>query len=187
MKRHLTSPLARCCILAAISIQGCTSVSRPATGSGTGSSSVNVYFSPKGGATAAVVKEIDGARYEVLMLADAFPSKPITQAVVNARKRGVNVQVVLDRSQRNEKNTDADFLTHSHIPMYIDSRHAVAHNKVIVIDSSTLITGSFSFTRAAEENNAENLLVIKGRKTLVGQYIENFELHKAHSEVYKGR
>jgi phosphatidylserine/phosphatidylglycerophosphate/cardiolipin synthase-like enzyme len=185
MTRHLISPFALCCLLAIIPIQGCTNLAQPTTGSG--SNRVNVYFSPRGGGTAAIVKEIDGAKYEVLVLADAFTSKPILQAVVNARKRGVNVQVVLDKSQRSEKNTEAEFLSHAHIPTYIDSRHAVAHNKIILIDSSTLITGSFSFTKAAEENNAENLLVINGKKSLVGQYIENFELHKAHSDVYRGK
>jgi phosphatidylserine/phosphatidylglycerophosphate/cardiolipin synthase-like enzyme len=185
MKRHLIIPLALCGYLAIMSIQGCTNLARPATG--TSSNSVNVYFSPKGGATAAIVKEIDGAKYEVLILADSFTSKPIVQAVVNARKRGVNIQVVMDRSQRGEKYPEADFMTRGHISIYLDSRHAIANNRVIMIDSSTLITGSFSFTKAAEENNAENLLVIKGKKSLVSQYVENFELHKAHSEVYRGK
>jgi len=69
----------------------------------------------------------------------------------------------------------------------IDNKHAIAHNKVMILDRSTLITGSFNFTKAAEEKNAENLLVIKGNKPLVDRYIQNIEEHKNHSETYVGK
>ena len=49
-----------------------------------------------------------------------------------------------------------------------------------------MITGSFNFTKAAEENNVENLLVIRDRK-LAEQYIRNWQEHERHSEVYAGR
>jgi phosphatidylserine/phosphatidylglycerophosphate/cardiolipin synthase-like enzyme len=68
----------------------------------------------------------------------------------------------------------------------IDSVHAIAHNKVIVIDGETVITGSFNFTKAAEENNAENLLIINDKK-LAEQYIKNWQKHAQHSEVYVGK
>ena len=68
----------------------------------------------------------------------------------------------------------------------IDSEHAIAHNKVMVIDGETVITGSFNFTKAAEENNAENLLVIRDR-TLAERYTKNWQEHAQHSEVYVGR
>lgn len=146
-----------------------------------------VYFSPNGGATEAVVKEIGNAKKEILVQAYSFTSKPIAKALVDARKRGVNIVVVLDKSQRREKYTSADFVAHARIPTYIDDRHAIAHNKIMVIDRSVLITGSFNFTKAAEEKNAENLLVIKGNKPLVERYIQNFEDHKGHSEGYQGK
>ena len=57
----------------------------------------------------------------------------------------------------------------------------------MIIDRSTLITGSFNFTKAAEDNNAENLLIIKGNKPLVDRYIQNYNEHKGHSESYSGR
>ena len=67
----------------------------------------------------------------------------------------------------------------------IDAKHAIAHNKVMVIDGLVLITGSFNFTPSAEKRNAENLLIIRD-KELAGKYIANWHLHKAHSEPYKG-
>jgi phosphatidylserine/phosphatidylglycerophosphate/cardiolipin synthase-like enzyme len=106
---------------------------------------------------------------------------------VAARKRGIRIEAVLDRSQRREKYTSADFVAHAGIPTFIDAAHAIAHNKIMIIDRSTLITGSFNFTKAAEERNAENLLVMKGNQPLVNRYIRNFEDHKGHSEGYHGK
>jgi len=148
---------------------------------------IDVYFSPNGGATEAIVKEIDSAKKEIMVQAYSFTSKPIAKALVDARKRGVKIEAVLDKSQRREKYTSADFVAHAGIPTYIDSSHAIAHNKIIIIDRSTLITGSFNFTKAAEAKNAENMLVIKGNKSLVERYIRNFEEHKEHSEGYQGK
>jgi len=69
----------------------------------------------------------------------------------------------------------------------VDDVHAIAHNKIILIDGETILTGSFNFTKAAEGRNAENLLVLKGFPDLVRQYEENYKLHKAHSGAYGGR
>jgi phosphatidylserine/phosphatidylglycerophosphate/cardiolipin synthase-like enzyme len=55
------------------------------------------------------------------------------------------------------------------------------------VDRNVLITGSFNFTKAAEEKNAENLLIMKGNKPMIDAYIRNFGEHKGHSEVYVGR
>jgi len=57
----------------------------------------------------------------------------------------------------------------------------------MVIDRNTLITGSFNFTKSAEESNAENLLILKGNKPLEDRYIQNFETHKGNSEGYAGK
>ena len=148
---------------------------------------IDAYFSPHGGATEAIVKELTNAKTEILVQAYSFTSRPISKALVNARKRGLKIEVILDRSQRSQKYSSADFVAHARIPTYIDSAHAIAHNKIMIIDRSTLITGSFNFTKAAEENNAENLLIIKGDKPLVDRYIQNFNEHKGHSESYSGR
>ena len=146
-----------------------------------------VYFSPKGGCTQAIVKEIDNATLEVLVQAYSFTSAPIAKALVNAKKRAVNVEVIVDKSQRKEPKkkgtsyTSATFLANMKIPTYIDSAHAIAHNKIIIIDKETVITGSFNFSKAAEESNAENVIIIRN-KDLAGIYIDNFLKHKSHSE-----
>jgi len=143
--------------------------------------SIQVYFSPDGGCTDAINKVLGQARQEILVQAYSFTSAPIAKALLEAHKRGVKVQVILDKSQRSQKYSSATFLTNSGIPTYIDAKHAIANNKIMVIDRENVITGSFNFTKAAEEKNAENVLIIKD-KALAKVYIENWEKHKGHSE-----
>src|SRR5205814_9391000 len=144
---------------------------------------IQVYFSPRGGATEAVVSALDHATNSVLVQAYSFTSAPIAKALVDAFRRGVRVQVILDKSQRTEKYSEADFLKHNEIGTLIDVQHAIAHNKIIIIDAYLILTGSFNFTKAAEEHNAENLLVISDA-ALAREYIGNWQSHEQHSEPF---
>ncbi len=145
---------------------------------------VEVYFSPKGGCTQAIIKELAAAKKSVLVQAYSFTSAPIAKALVEAHKRGVDVRVILDKSQRTQKYSSADFLHNMGIPTFIDTQHAIAHNKVMVIDEETVITGSFNFTKSAEERNAENLLVIRD-KMIADRYSANWQVHAKHSDAYQ--
>ena len=147
---------------------------------------IEIHFSPKGGCTEAVVKEINAAKTEILVQAYSFTSVPIAKALVDAHKRSVKIQVILDKSQRTEKYSSADFVRNSGVPTLIDAKHAIAHNKVMVIDGQTVITGSFNFTSAAENNNAENLLIIRD-KEIADKYAANWKVHADHSEPYEQR
>jgi phosphatidylserine/phosphatidylglycerophosphate/cardiolipin synthase-like enzyme len=81
---------------------------------------------------------------------------------------------------------ETNFMANSVMPTKIDTAHGIAHNKVMVVDGETVITGSFNFTKAAEESNAENLLVIRDKK-LAERYVRNWKEHERHSEVDGGR
>jgi len=143
--------------------------------------SLEVHFSPKGGCTEAIVREIQLARHEILVLAYSFTSQAIAQALVDAKLRGVHVDIVLDHSNEHEVHTDLHFFLEQGLAPVIDPQHAIAHNKVMILDNRTLLTGSFNFTQHAENENAENLLVIKGHPALVRTYKENFHKHKSHA------
>jgi phosphatidylserine/phosphatidylglycerophosphate/cardiolipin synthase-like enzyme len=145
-----------------------------------------VYFSPKGGCTQAVVRALAEARQTIIIQAYSFTSAPIAAALVAASRRGVQVEAVLDKSNKTGKYSEGDFLVNSRIPTWIDDRHAIAHNKVIVIDTHTVITGSFNFTKAAEESNAENLLILRSPE-LAARYTAYFLEHRDHSTPYAGR
>lgn len=146
----------------------------------------SVYFSPKASCTEAIIKELNKAKISVLVQAYSFTSVPISNALLNAHKRGVKVEVILDKSRNREKYSSADFLAQAGIPIKIDAAHTIAHNKVIIIDGEVVITGSFNFSRAAEERNAENLLVIRD-KALAEKYSNNWLEHEKHSEPYAVR
>jgi len=145
---------------------------------------VAVYFSPQGGATAAIVQALHAAQQQILVQAYAFTSAPIAKALLDAHKRGVKILAVLDKSNETQKYSAATFLVNAGIQTLIDDQHSIAHNKVIVIDSATIITGSFNFTKAAEEKNAENLLVITDAPALVNAYEANIQTHAAHAHPY---
>jgi phosphatidylserine/phosphatidylglycerophosphate/cardiolipin synthase-like enzyme len=134
----------------------------------------DVCFTPGGECTTLIVSEINKAKKSVYLQAYSFTSQPIASAVVAALHRGVSVEVILDKSQvRNNQYSAATFLLNQQIPTWIDDVPAIAHNKVIIIDGATIITGSFNFTKAAQYKNAENVLVIHDPQ-LAASYMQNF-------------
>jgi phosphatidylserine/phosphatidylglycerophosphate/cardiolipin synthase-like enzyme len=151
---------------------------------------IEVYFSPQGGCTDAIIREIESARSTILVQAYSFTSTPIARALADAQKRGVRVQAILDKGalkeNYKESYTEAELLAQMGIPTRIDSEHSIAHNKVMIIDGQVVLTGSFNFTRQAETSNAENLLVIRS-PALARQYTDNWQFHAGHSDPYTGR
>ncbi len=144
-----------------------------------------VYFSPRGECTSAIIKELSKANNSIFVQAYSFTSAPIAGALVDAFKRGVKVEVILDKRQKTQKDSKATFLIDKGIPVMIDDKHGKAHNKVMVIDSEIVITGSFNLTEAAEKKNAENLLIIHDRK-LAEKYLKNWHEHAQHLKLYVG-
>ena len=144
-----------------------------------------VYFSPRGECTSAIIKELEKANNSVLVQAYSFTSAPIAEALLNAFNRGVKVEVILDKRQKTQKDSKATFFIDKGIPVMIDDKHAKAHNKVMVIDRETVITGSFNLSEAAEKNNAENLLIIHDRN-LAEKYVKNWHEHAQYLKLYVG-
>lgn len=141
-----------------------------------------VCFTPGADCTAVVVRELGRAKQSVRMQAYGFTSAPVAKALVEATRRGVAVEVILDGSNRTGRYSALTFLVHESVPTSVDAAHAIAHNKVIIIDDHIVITGSFNFTAAAQKNNAENLLVLED-PALAARYIANWRVHLAHSEA----
>lgn len=140
---------------------------------------VAVYFSPHGGCTEAVVAEIDRAAQVIHVQAYSFTSRPIADALIRAHQRGIDVRVILDKGQRGDKGQGA-FVAAAGVTVLFDPVHAIAHNKVMVIDGHRVITGSFNFTSAAEKSNAENLVVMDSVEA-AAFYLENWTTHEEHS------
>jgi phosphatidylserine/phosphatidylglycerophosphate/cardiolipin synthase-like enzyme len=141
---------------------------------------VGIYFTPPSDVAAAVIEVIDQGQSEVLVQAYGFTHNGIAQALVRAHARGVKVKVLLDAKTDATNRFVTDLLVSQQIPLRLDAGHAIAHNKVIVVDGELVITGSFNFTNSAQTRNAENLLVLKSTE-LADSYKSNWQNHWNHS------
>lgn len=143
---------------------------------------IEVRFTPNGVATQFIVNSLRRAQSQILVQAYSFTSVPIAEALIEAKVRGLHVKVIVDKSQEHGKGSVVPLLIKNGITVYLDDKHAIAHNKVIIVDNSSVFTGSFNFTNAAEHNNAENLIRIADPAT-TQTYWENWISHKEHSLI----
>lgn len=130
-------------------------------------------FSPNGGGTELVVETINTAKKELRLAAYSFTEPAVGKALLDAHKRGVDVQVVVDKDHNGRKSGPAmvDFLASNGVPVRITSAYKIMHNKFVVVDGTTLQTGSFNYSRAANIANAENVLVISDCPSLAQTYL----------------
>lgn len=145
---------------------------------------VEIAFSPHGGATGLVVHTIESAKTTVHVAAYSFTSRPIAQALLEAHKRGVDVRVVVDKSNATSKYTAATFLANQGVPVRIDYRYAIMHDKFIVVDGQAVETGSMNFTSAGEHANGENIIVLHDPE-VAQRYGQEWERLWAESDVMK--
>lgn len=167
-------------------VAGVHDLPRQATAQNPASGGTKCYFSPQGGCSDAIVDQLAAARHSVQVEGYSLTSQPIADALASAHRRGVDVTLVLDAAQTSEHRQQARDLVHAGIPVYLDARHAIADNRVILIDEQVIITGSFNFNATAESDNAENLLIIRDQPQLQASYENDFRTHVGHSQRYDG-
>ncbi|MFA6431597.1 MAG: phospholipase D family protein [Candidatus Margulisiibacteriota bacterium] len=122
--------------------------------------SIQTYFSPNGGCSSAIIKEIGKAVNTIDIAMYSFTSRPIVQELERAGARGVKIRVLLDKGQETQKYSKSRYLAQKGFEVKFDTGSGLMHNKVGIIDGKILITGSFNWTAQAETRNAENLLII---------------------------
>lgn len=145
--------------------------------------SYQVCFTPQERCTDLIVTVINHAKTQILVQAYSFTSAPIIKALIRAKNRGVAVKIILDRSQFKPQGfSAAKFFKDYNMPLWVDYQANIAHNKVMIIDSRIVITGSFNFTRAAQERNAENVLIIND-PLLAKKYTKNWDGRAALSDI----
>lgn len=172
--------------LIASSIQG-TSYASPATGE------VEIAFSPNEGAEELVLKTIRSARSQVRMLAYSLTSVSVTRALVDARKRGVDVKVVADyKSNLVEDRSGAGrsalgALANAGVDIRIIRAYPIHHDKMIVVDRNSVETGSYNYSSSAAKRNSENAVVLWNNPQAAKAYLAHFERNFRQSEVYHPR
>lgn len=138
---------------------------------------ITYCFTPGENCTQKIVDIIHDAQKTLWIQAYQFTSLPISEAVVAAKHRGVDVRIILDKTQYSQKpDASAILFNRVGIPVWIDSKVSIAHNKVMIVDNQEIISGSFNFSKAAQTRNAENVLMIKSS-----------ELAKAFAANWKNR
>jgi phosphatidylserine/phosphatidylglycerophosphate/cardiolipin synthase-like enzyme len=142
---------------------------------------LGVYFTPPKGAAQAIVNAIDASQKQVLVQAYSFTHNAIAQALARAKQRGVDVKVILDEKSNSGNRYVIGVLQDAQVILRADGKHAIAHNKIMIIDDEIVITGSFNFTNSAEQRNAENFLILKSTD-LAKSYKENWQMHWEHSQ-----
>ncbi len=136
---------------------------------------IELYFSPNGGAANAVIHELEQARKSVVIACYSFSSSRIAKALLDAKKRGVEVTVILDPGQASQDYSSSKFFTNQGVTTYVAKvgYRVSYHHKVMLIDGNTIITGSMNFTRAGDESNTENMLIMRDRPKLYAAYSDS--------------
>jgi phosphatidylserine/phosphatidylglycerophosphate/cardiolipin synthase-like enzyme len=150
--------------------------------------SIELAFSPDGGATELVIKAIQSAKQTIRVAAYSFTSRPIADALIAARKSGVDVKIVIDHEEVEQRNHSlAPYLAAQGVPLRVDIVHNLQHDKYMVIDGKNVETGSFNYTSAAEHYNSENAIVLWGDPKLAAAYAANWQSLWDKAEAYGGQ
>lgn len=141
---------------------------------------VEVAFSPNEGAEALVLKTIGSARSEIRMLTYSFTSAPVVRALLDARHRGVSIQIVVDHKNnvsedRSGKASAAmGALVAAGVQVRSVSTYAIHHDKVVIADRAHVQTGSFNYSAAAAKSNSENVIVMWNNPQLANVYLAHW-------------
>lgn len=148
----------------------------------------HALFSPDDDLQKMLVQLIDQEKEYILIAVFSFTNSVIADALVSAKKRGVRVEIVTDISCVRDKFNKIDFLKSNGIKVYVYNPYNVTvlnnimHNKFVLfgknIDGKPLLwTGSFNFTKSAQMNNQENVLILD-EINLIDRYQKQFAILK---------
>ena len=170
-----------CCL---VSVAFCLVIFFLFTSVGWAGMAVQSCFSPAGRCSNHIVREIGQAQGEILVAVYAFTSEELAWALVKARKRGVKVQVVLDKEfDKKNENSKGPLLTQQGLQVRRisgantnkgDRESGLMHQKFAVIDRKVVLTGSYNWTVSAESLNDENLLLFRDAGPLAEEYRREF-------------
>ena len=140
---------------------------------------LEVYFSQDSDIKDIIIKNISNAEISIDIMMFAFTNKKIANALLKAKKRGVEIKITLDRVQNRyqRKYSVYNYLKDKGIDITLENSKRKLHNKIMVIDSKIVITGSYNYTRQANLMNNENILVIKD-EIIANKFIEKFKEYK---------
>ena len=136
---------------------------------------VEIYFSPDDGVAAHLLELIQAAQESIYFMAYSFTSNDLGDAIVAQAQAGLTVAGVMDDGQvASNQGTEYDVFQQAGLDVRKDGNtNGLMHHKVIIIDKSIVITGSYNFTASAEKSNDENVVIIFN-PDVAAQYMEEF-------------
>jgi len=140
-------------------------------------SSIENGFSPEAGAEALVLKSIDSARQTIRMAAYSFTSPQVMRKLLDAKKRGVDIMIVVDEKGNKSKASRAamNLVVNAGIPLRTISTYTIHHDKYIVVDGMHVETGSFNYSQSAARRNSENVIVVWNNPELASSYLGHWQ------------
>ncbi|KVU84462.1 endonuclease [Burkholderia ubonensis] len=155
-----------------------------------GGTRIEVGFSPEGSAEQLVEKAINSARSSIRLAAYSFTSPAVVQALIAAKRRGVDVAVVVDEKNNLQEDRRAgaaalNLLVNAGIPTRTISVYPIHHDKYFVVDGLDVETGSFNYSQAAARRNSENAIVIWHDPALAKAYLDHWQSRWAQGVDYR--
>lgn len=146
---------------------------------------IEIGFSPNGSSLDIILRGIQQAQKSILVAAYSFTSKPISTALLEAHNRGISVQVIADKKSNSGKYSAVTFLANHGVPVRVNGNYQIFHHKFMVIDGLHVETGSFNYSAAAVNRNAENVLMIWNTKEIAEKYTQQWNILCDESEIIK--
>jgi phosphatidylserine/phosphatidylglycerophosphate/cardiolipin synthase-like enzyme len=135
---------------------------------------VECYFAPEDDVYKEIEAEIGNARASIDFMAFSFTSRNLAEAMVKRRRDGVRVRGIFDTQQAASRYSQDEYLAGKGATIYLDGNPRAMHHKAIVVDGQTVVTGSYNFSKSAEEKNDENVLIIHSAE-IAKEYAGEFE------------
>jgi len=136
---------------------------------------IETHFSPDDGVAEHIIDTIRNAEERIYFLAFSFTSDPLAESLLERTAADVDVAGVFEESQYiSNTGTEFDKLLDAGLDVRLDGNERNMHHKVFVVDGEIVITGSYNFSRSAEDRNDENVLIIYSPE-LAARYLAEFE------------
>ena len=142
---------------------------------------IDLCFTPPSNCANLITDVIDRGKNTIHMQAYGLTHPEIINSLIKANERGVKVRILLDRSNLTQKYSKIEELKQAGIEVGIDRVSGIAHNKIIIVDLYTTVTGSFNFTVSAAKRNVENVLIIQDSK-IAHSYLQNWLARKSANQ-----
>jgi len=136
---------------------------------------ITTLFAPEGNVTDAIVDTVRSARRFISFMAFSFTDDQIGDAIIERFRAGVKVGGVFEKRGSSTPYSEFGRMRDLGMTVMQDTNRYAMHHKVIVIDGTTVITGSFNFSRNAAETNDENLLILRGNREIARAYLDEYE------------